>query len=84
MNAAYLTEKIAKLKILIDATEDAVLAITSGAVEEYRLDTGQTVTNVTKINLATIQKVLDGLYNRLAIFEGRLNGGQTITVRPAW
>jgi len=84
LSPAYLQAKITKLEARITATEDAIEAIATGSVEEYRLDTGQTVTNVTKINLATIQKVLEGMYNQLTIMCTRLNGGGSVTVKPAW
>ena len=84
MDATYLQERITKTKALIEAYEDAILAISSGGVQAYQLDTGQSVQNVTKINLSTFHKALDGLYNRLATLEARRNGTGVLTVRPAW
>ena len=84
MDKAFLTERITKTKAIIIAYEDAILALTTGGVESYTLDTGQNVQKVTKINLSEMNKTLDGLYQRLCNFQTRLNGGGTITVAPAW
>lgn len=84
MDKSYVEQRIVKTKAMIEAYEDALIAIGSGAVESYDLDTGQTRQKVTKQNLKEMQDVLDGLYNRLCILEERLNGGNTRTVRPAW
>ena len=80
----FLQARITATETQIDAMEVAILAITSGAVEEYRIDTGQTITHVTRSNVGTLQKSLDVLYNRLSIMCARLDGGNTIQVRPAF
>lgn len=84
MDRAFLIERITKIKERIIAYEDAMLAISTGAIEEYRIDTGQTKTTVKKSNIKTIQDVIDGMLNQLCVYQTRLNGGGTITVQPAW
>lgn len=84
MNAAYLKERITKTKALIEAYEDAALAISSGGVQSYQLDTGQSNQVVTKLNIGVLHKALESLYNRLTMFEARLNGGNSIIVVPSW
>lgn len=84
MDSDYLNARITAVKAQIEAYEAAILAITTGAVESYRIDTGQTVTNVTKLNISSIQSGLDLLLNRLATLEARLNGSGSITITPGW
>jgi len=84
MDATFIQARIDATKALIVAYEDALLAISSGAVESYTLDTGQSRQTVTKTNLGTLQSSLDGLYNRCATLEARLNGSGTTTSIPCW
>lgn len=80
----FLQARIDSLKLRIVAYEDAMLAISSGAIQEYKLDTGQTETVVKKANLKTLQDIIDAMMNQLSILCVRLNGGGTVTVVPAW
>lgn len=84
MNNSYLSERITKTKALIEAYEDAMLQLGSGAVASYVIDTGQTKQSVTKTDLSMINNTLASLYNRLCTMEARLNGSGSITVTPAW
>ena len=84
MDNAFLQERITKIKLRIEAYEDAALALAAGSIQEYSLDTGQTVTRVTKQNIKTLQNLIDQLMNQLAVYEQRLNGGGTKQVIPSW
>lgn len=85
MDNAFLTERIAKTKLIIVAYEDAILALTgAGAVESYTLDTGQSRQTVTRSNLKELNTTLDGLYNRLCTMQARRTGGGVVTVSPSW
>lgn len=85
MDNAFLTERITKTKLIIVAYEDAILALTgAGAIEEYMLNTGQSITKVTRSNLKELSDTLDGLYNRLTIMCARQTGGGVVIARPAW
>ena len=88
MDAAYLTERITVTKNLIDVYEAALLAFgdneAGGGVQSYKLDTGQTVQWVTRADLGQLNRTLTGLYNRLSMFQVRLNGSGVVTVRPAF
>lgn len=84
MDQAFLEERITVTKALIVAYEDAATALATGGVQSYRLDTGQSTTSVTKLDLEWINSTLDGLYNRLATMQARLNGSGVHTARPAW
>ncbi len=83
MDAAFIAARITATKAQIVAYENASLALASG-VQSYELDTGQSVQKVTKLNLASIQRTLDSLYNRCATLEARLNGSGVTHVRPGW
>lgn len=84
MDSTYLTERIEKTKLQIEALEDAVIAISTDAIESYTLDTGQSRQSVTKSNIDVLNKVLDSLYNRLTIFQNRLNSTGSIIGVPRW
>lgn len=83
LDRAFLRERITATKLAIAAYEDAQLALGVSGIQSYKLDTGQTVQNVTKLDLEWIPGMLDNLYNRCATMEARLNGG-TVTVVPGW
>jgi hypothetical protein len=84
MDRDFLQDRIDATKLQIAAYEDAALALGSGNVQSYTLDTGQTRQTVTKIDLTQIQKTIDQLYNRCATLDARLNGSGSVTVIPAW
>lgn len=84
MDREFLTARIVVTKGLITAYEDAVLALSAAnGVQSYTLDTGQSKQTVTRSDIASLNAMLDSLYNRLATFEARLNGA-ALTVRPCW
>lgn len=84
MDRAFLEDRIAATKAQIVAFEDAILALASGTVQSYTLDTGQSRQTVTKLDLDSLRKSIDSLYNRCVILETRLNGGGSVTVGPGW
>lgn len=85
MDRAFLQERIEKTKALIVAYEDALAALGgSGAVQSYKLDTGQDSQSVTRADIPRLNEMLDSLYNRCATFEARLNGSGATHVRPCW
>lgn len=84
MDLEFLQTRIAKTKTVIEAYEDAILALGQGGAQSYTLDTGQTRQTVTKLDLAALNRTLDSLYNRLGIFQARLSGGNTIIASNPW
>lgn len=84
MNSTQLQARIDATIAQIDALEDAMLAIASGAMQSYTSDNGQTRIVVTKFNLTEGRKALDSLYNRCTMLEVRLNGGGSFNVRPGF
>ena len=83
MDSTFIQARITATKAQIVAYEDAILALASAGIQSYKLDTGQTVQTVTKLDLTALNKTVDSLYNRCATLEARLNGGTIIGV-PAW
>ena len=84
MDSVFLTERITKLKVTIVLYEDAIDALIVQGVQKYSLDTGQDKTDVTKLDLPKLQEALDGLYNRLCVFNARLYGSNTLIASPDW
>lgn len=84
MDNAWLLARIAAIKTIIEAYEDAALALAQGGVQSYKLDTGQTVETVTRLDLEWINASLDGFYNKLVTLEARLTGNGVHHGRPAW
>lgn len=84
MDTAFLQDRITATKAQIIAYEDAALALGTGGVQSYTLDTGQNRQVVTKLDLEWMQKTIDSLYNRCATLQTRLTGSGTSRVVPAW
>jgi len=84
MDRAFIQARIDATKSQIVAYEAAALALGAGGIQSYKIDTGQTVQWVTKADLGDIQKTIDGLYNRCATLDARLNGSGVLVTRPAW
>lgn len=81
LDSTFLQERITKTKALIVAYEDAILALTTGGISEYILDTGQSRQRVTKYDINSMNTTLDGLLNRCATLEARLTGSNSINAR---
>ncbi len=82
-DTAWLEARIEKTRALIEAYEDAILAISSGAIQQYSLDTSQSRQTVTKQNIGSLRTLIDTLENRLATLQARLCGG-SVRVVPGW
>ena len=66
------------------AYEDAIDALVVQGMQSYTLDTGQTRQTVTRFELASLQRQLDSLMNRLATLEARKTGCNVRTMGPAF
>ena len=85
MNSEFLQARIDATKALIVAYEDALTALgTGGAIQTYRLNTGQSDQQVTRADIPALNTMLDSLYNRCVTLEARLNGSGVTHARPAW
>ena len=83
MDRAFIQARIGATKLMIVAYETAADALAAG-VQSYTLDTGQTRQTVTKLDLIALQNTIDGLYNRCATLDARLNASGVLTARPGW
>lgn len=79
----WLQARIDKTKLLIEAYEDAILALSTDGIFQYSLDTGQTRQMVTKQQLGSLRLQLESLENRLATLQARLCGG-SVYVKPGF
>ena len=84
MDRAFWQARLDKKKALLIVLDDAATAISAGAIESYKLDTGQTVTWVQKSNIEVLNKVIESLENQIAVLETRLTGCGVVNARPAW
>lgn len=82
---AWLDARIAKTKALIEAHEDALLALTSSSqpYTSYTMRTSQTEEVVTKSDVGRLRDALHELENRLATLDARRNGSTRIA-RPGF
>lgn len=80
---AYLEAQLVLCEAAIAATWAAVTAVSTGAVQSYSLDTGQTRQTVTKANLGSIRLQLNDLYSMRDMLRARLCGGGYY-VRPVF
>lgn len=85
MDATFIQARIEATKLQIVAYEDAALAFANnGALQTYKLDTGQSITTVTRSDLDMLQDTIDALYNRCTTLEARLTGSGTTHMGAAW
>ena len=83
-NKAFWDARIAASQAQLVATEDAVLALTTGGQTSYTLNTGQGVVTVTKLNLRSLNETIDMLTNRILNIERRLCGSNIVIGRASW
>lgn len=84
MDCEFLRERIEATKAQIVEYENAVLQISTGVMQSYNLNTGQTTQTVTRFDLNRLQSNIDSLYNRLATLQARLTGNGVVYVGPAF
>ncbi len=84
VSATFLTTQIAATEAAITAYEAASLAFANnGALQTYKLDTGQTIQTVTRAELEQITATIASLYNKLSTLCARRDGASSI-VKPGW
>jgi len=84
LSGEFLQERITKTKEQIVLYEDAISFLAANPTRSYRLDTGQSVQDVTRFNIKDLQYSLDGLYNRLSTLDARATGNGVTQVRPCF
>lgn len=80
---AFIDDRIDRCKERIVAYENAIDAILLQGVAQYTLTTGQTTQQVTKLNLASIEKMLALCYDQLVTLEARRDGASSY-LRGGW
>ena len=75
------TQKI-KVEAITTALIDTILQLSSGAVQSYKLDTGQGAQAVTREDLSSLNKQLNSYLNMRDILCARTEGGGTFNIRP--
>ncbi len=71
-------DRLASIQTQITAIEAAIIAITTDATQSYTLDTGQSRTTVTKINLPELIDSYEKLIILYNSMNKRINGKQLI------
>ena len=84
MASQFEIDRLAKTEALITLYEDAVTALMADPTLQYTLDTGQTRTTVTKVDVVRLTNILDRLYLRYDIYYARVHGTAASIVRPLW
>jgi len=77
-------DQIAVLETIITAYNAAIIALTTGGIESYTMDTGQSRQTVTKQNLNKMRADRQSLMNERSTLKIRCYGGGSITMRPGW
>lgn len=83
VDCAWFQARIDAIQVQIVELETAISSLLAGTITHYELDTGQSTTKVTKMNIATLEKQLEALMERLFRWEIRKNGGGTIIAGPS-
>jgi hypothetical protein len=83
MDESFLQDRIDATKATILLYEAAINFLVANPTSSYKLDTGQSVQDVTRVNLPGLQTGLDSLLNRLVTLGARQNGAAT-QVRPCF
>ena len=83
MADTYLEAKKIQVEEVIDKLFDTILQLSSGAVQSYKLDTGQGAQAVTREDLSSLNKQLNSYLNMRDILCARTEGGGTFNIRPA-
>jgi len=80
----FLSERIETTKAQIVAIEDAIIGLTTNAIQSYTLSTGQTTQTVTKSTISVLETALERLLNRLAVLDARVNRNAHVYMRPGF
>jgi len=84
MSNDFILSRIAAKKAQIIIYDDAIAALGTAGVQSYKLDTGQSVQWVTKMDVADLNKVAESLYNQLVTLEARCTGNGVLQGRPGF
>ncbi len=82
MASQFIQDRIAAAKALLVAYEDAIFAVTTGGIQSYTLNTGQTVQTVTKLDVDKMNAAIDSIMNRIITLEARCTNSGVSIGRP--
>ncbi|MNI26478.1 hypothetical protein D3C77_336910 [compost metagenome] len=74
--------RLTKLKAIIDALDDAILQLSTTAILEYHLDTGQSKQRVTRQDLPRLVDAKADLFTQYDALCARLSNGGALQVIP--
>lgn len=84
MDKTFLQQRIDAKKLQIIALDTAISTLALGTQESYRLDTGQTTTQVTQKDVSNLQEMQTRLEGEVCVLEARLNKGSVYRVIPTF
>lgn len=82
MADTFLEDQKTKIEAVINALTDTILQLSSGAVQSYKLDTGQGAQAVTREDLSELNKQLNSYLNMRDVLCARTQSGGTFNIRP--
>ncbi len=85
MKRAQIQQSIDNLTLILTAHENALIAFAANpGLTSYSLDSGQTITKVTRADPKILYDTMDSLRNQLCTLQTRLTGTGVRHVRPGW
>lgn len=79
----FIQTQITRIEAMLTAYNDAIIAITTGQIQSYSLNTSQSVQTVTKHNIAAIQRQYSALLSQHESLCARIHGG-SVQARPCF
>jgi hypothetical protein len=84
MDTASIQEMITTLQAQISAVNATILSLLSKQQKEYLEDTGQGRIRVIRQSIKELNDIRQDLVNELCMYQNRLNGGGSVTLKPGW
>jgi hypothetical protein len=84
MDDTFCQDRLVKTLELINIYDAAITAIVTDGAQQYTLDTGQSRQVVTKLDIASLQRILAHLENKYVTLQARCQGRFRTHGRPDW
>jgi len=81
--AQFWQDRLTYIQSQIVVYETAITQISTPGIESYMIDTGQTITRVTKQDLEKLENILLSYMNRYAELEARCTGSNSFNARQS-